>query len=229
LRGLTEFPQVVNQLCVWAIENGALGTFIAMLARLDFELQSEIIGDLSQDIQKRLSDFDFDFLPFFERVSRATQVQILLTCRPAVFQSILQRFAKLVKKIGSSIVADFVTKNEWFRAMKFCEATNVDPCASLRLAKNLASVDIDECWTTLSRDRELWNDEPAVLKMLSFCFIVSDLGNWAVASLAIAKDAPKARFLVAGDDALRQTLSSYVAERPESQVAPFLRDVLEVD
>jgi hypothetical protein len=47
--------------------------------------------------------------------------------------------------------------------------------------------------------------------------------------LAIAKDVPKARFLVAGDDALRQRLGLYGAEHRESQVAPFLREVLDVD
>jgi hypothetical protein len=92
LRGFTEFPQVVSQLCVSAIENGGLASFIAMLAHFNFELQSEIIGGRGHDIQKRLSDFDIDFLPFFERVCRAIQVQILVTCLPPVFQSILRRF-----------------------------------------------------------------------------------------------------------------------------------------
>jgi hypothetical protein len=227
LRFASGFGAVVNRLAVFAVGHGRLGQLALVLGRLDLQTQSEIIGHLPQEVQRRLAALHFDFSPFFDRVARHVQHEILLTAPPTMFEKIMSKHAQLFKRFDKDLVTVMIGENEWSRAMRFCDVGGFD-LSSIVDRSALERVEIKHCCRAIAREVEIWKDDgqTSVLGPLASSFIVAELPNWATACLAHARDVERARLLIAGHEKLRRWIQGCVSLYESGPPAGFLMEVL---
>ena len=105
----------------------------------------------------------------------------------------------------------FIKNNLWTKAMRFCELTGIDLACRLKPEKRLSYTDYQQCYNLISHECNEWADDrqQAVLRMLGFTFILSDLPLWAMACLVLNNDLEKARLLLLDNPELPQDVDSY--------------------
>ena len=215
LIGLNDFPKLMNHLCLFSVQHGLVSSYIAFLSQFDTAERTRIVSHLDQHLQRKLAEGQFDFSSLFPKADPKLQTEILQASTPPIFLALFSRYDALIRTMSQHekdrVLDYFIKNNLWTKAMRFCELTGIDLACRLKPEKRLSYTDYQQCYNLISHECNEWADDrqQAVLRMLGFTFILSDLPLWAMACLVLNNDLEKARLLLLDNPELPQDVDSY--------------------